>query len=71
MVKVQAPNQKRHYSNCKEKINMNYNEILAAARECVGPYCKACPVCNGKALRQLHARPRMQIPRQCGCQELR
>ena len=28
---------------------MNYNEILAAARECVGPYCKACPVCNGKA----------------------
>ncbi len=28
---------------------MNYNEILAAARDCVGPYCKACPVCNGKA----------------------
>lgn len=28
---------------------MNYNEILSAARECVGPYCKACPVCNGKA----------------------
>ena len=24
---------------------MNYNEILAAARDCVGPYCKACPVC--------------------------
>lgn len=28
---------------------MDYNEILAAARECVGPYCKACPVCNGRA----------------------
>ena len=28
---------------------MNYNEVLAAARECSGPYCKACPVCNGRA----------------------
>ena len=28
---------------------MNFNEILAAARENVGPYCKACPVCNGRA----------------------
>ena len=28
---------------------MNYNEILTAARECIGPYCKACPVCNGRA----------------------
>jgi len=28
---------------------MDYNEILAAARDQVGPYCKACPVCNGKA----------------------
>lgn len=28
---------------------MDYNEILAAARQCVGPYCKACPVCNGRA----------------------
>lgn len=28
---------------------MNYNEILAAARDCVGPYCKACPICNGRA----------------------
>lgn len=28
---------------------MNYNEVLAAARECSGPYCKVCPVCNGKA----------------------
>ena len=28
---------------------MDYNEVLAAARDCVGPYCKACPVCNGRA----------------------
>ena len=28
---------------------MNYNEILAAARDCVGPYCRACPICNGRA----------------------
>ena len=28
---------------------MNYNEVLEAARECSGPYCKVCPVCNGKA----------------------
>ena len=28
---------------------MTYNEILTAARSCSGPYCKACPVCNGVA----------------------
>ncbi len=28
---------------------MNYNEILTAAKTEVGPYCKACPVCNGRA----------------------
>ncbi len=28
---------------------MNYSEVLEQARGCVGPYCKACPVCNGKA----------------------
>lgn len=28
---------------------MNYSEVLVAARECIGKYCKACPVCNGKA----------------------
>ncbi len=26
---------------------MNYNEVLVAARGNIGPYCKACPVCNG------------------------
>lgn len=28
---------------------MEYNDILAAARTCIGSYCKACPVCNGRA----------------------
>ena len=28
---------------------MNYQEILEVARTCSGPYCKACPVCNGRA----------------------
>ncbi len=28
---------------------MNFNEVLTAARDCIGKYCKACPVCNGKA----------------------
>ena len=30
---------------------MTYEEVLAAARTCVGPHCKACPVCNGLACR--------------------
>ena len=28
---------------------MTYDEILKEARTCIGQYCKACPVCNGKA----------------------
>ena len=28
---------------------MNYSEVLANARQCIGKYCKACPVCNGVA----------------------
>ena len=28
---------------------MTYEELLASARTCMGAYCKACPVCNGKA----------------------
>ncbi len=28
---------------------MNYSDVLAHARECIGQYCKACPVCNGVA----------------------
>lgn len=28
---------------------MTYQEVLENARTCIGPYCKACPVCNGRA----------------------
>ena len=28
---------------------MTYTEILEQARTCIGPYCKACPTCNGMA----------------------
>lgn len=28
---------------------MNFNEVLAEAKTCIGNYCKACPVCNGLA----------------------
>lgn len=28
---------------------MTYQEVLEQARECIGAYCKACPVCNGRA----------------------
>ena len=28
---------------------MTYQEVLEAARSCSGPYCKVCPVCNGRA----------------------
>lgn len=28
---------------------MNYQEIIKQARECIGDYCKACIVCNGRA----------------------
>ena len=28
---------------------MNYQEVLQQARVCIGNYCKACNVCNGKA----------------------
>ena len=28
---------------------MTYQEVLQSARSCSGPYCKACPVCNGRA----------------------
>lgn len=30
---------------------MNYEEILKAARECIGDSCRACSICNGAACR--------------------
>lgn len=37
------------YCGQKGRNEMNYQEILEHARDCIGPYCKACPVCNGRA----------------------
>lgn len=31
--------------------SMTYDEVLKSAASCIGPYCKACPACNGKACR--------------------
>ncbi|MCR5320086.1 MAG: alpha-hydroxy-acid oxidizing protein [Lachnospiraceae bacterium] len=28
---------------------MTYKEVIENARACMGPYCKACPECNGRA----------------------
>lgn len=28
---------------------MTYQELMEQARTCIGSYCKACPICNGKA----------------------
>lgn len=30
---------------------MTYQEVLEKARMCLGPYCKGCQVCNGRACR--------------------
>ena len=41
---------------------MTYNEILAAARGQVGPVCKACPVCDGKACANIIPGPGCKAP---------
>ena len=41
---------------------MNYNEVLAAAKDCVGPYCKVCPVCNGRACANIMPGPGCKFP---------
>lgn len=32
-----------------EEAQMTYEEVMKQARTQIGPYCKACPVCNGRA----------------------
>ena len=41
---------------------MNYNEILEKARPLMGPYCKACPVCNGLACGNAMPGPGSKVP---------
>ncbi len=43
---------------------MNYNEVLAAARSQIGPFCKACPVCNGRACGNTMPGPGCKYPGQ-------
>ena len=43
---------------------MTYNEVLAAARGQIGPYCKACPVCNGRACGNTMPGPGCKYPGQ-------
>ena len=33
----------------RRDIHMTYQELLENAKTNIGPYCKACPVCNGRA----------------------
>lgn len=41
---------------------MDYNEILKKAAGLVGPYCKACPVCNGRACGNIMPGPGSKVP---------
>lgn len=41
---------------------MNYNEAIEAARDCIGPFCKACPICNGKACGNAMPGPGCKFP---------
>ena len=41
---------------------MTYNEVLAAAKTEVGPFCKACPVCNGRACGNTMPGPGCKVP---------
>ena len=43
---------------------MTYNEVLAAARGQIGPFCKACPVCNGRACGNTMPGPGCKYPGQ-------
>lgn len=49
---------------------MNYNEVLANARENIGKLCKACPVCNGLACRNTVPGPGAKGGRRYGHSQL-
>ena len=36
---------------------MNFSEVIAKAKECIGDKCHACPVCNGRACRNVMPGP--------------
>lgn len=41
---------------------MTYKEVLDAARTCSGPYCKVCPVCNGRGCGNAMPGPGCKFP---------
>ena len=41
---------------------MTYKEVLDAARSCSGPYCKVCPVCNGRGCGNAMPGPGCKFP---------
>lgn len=36
---------------------MNFHEVIQQAKSCIGPFCKACPVCNGIACKNTMSGP--------------
>ena len=57
-----APADQEYMHKTERKSIMTYQEVLAAARDCVGPYCKACPVCNGRACANTMPGPGCKFP---------
>ena len=41
---------------------MTYEEVQKLTKDCIGPYCKSCPVCNGKACGNAMPGPGCTVP---------
>ena len=41
---------------------MTYEEVQKLTKDCIGPYCKSCPVCNGKACGNAMPGPGCKVP---------
>ncbi len=41
----------RHLQNREKEERMTFKEVMEQAKSCIGPHCKVCPVCNGRACR--------------------
>ena len=39
----------RKYLIARREYKMEYQKVIEQARGCIGPYCKACAVCDGRA----------------------
>ena len=45
---------------------MDYQNVIEQARSCIGPYCRACPVCDGRACKNTMPGPGSKRDRGCG-----